>query len=422
MDINESLQPIVAGLLDSLKGTIEQELRTKISDEIVKKIANTEVESIVSRLVEQYIAARVDKFNFVNASDEYLQKLIRQLTDQIDKTLVESANTQINNYITQKLAAVDINTVLGSIVQNKISGMLQTQSFPPGSISQASINFDGLILTGNEVKGGIIERFGSTGIEDRATRVQMTLMDHATAFEGPLWAPELKVKGNVTVDGTLFVNGDVDIDTPVFAKLVNQTSNEVRTYLNDEFFTGFSKIVFKQIQEDGLDLDKITQGGKEVIKGNQLGYHIIDTNIRRLGVVTDLQTAGENLLSDTLYVTNGRVGVNSMDPTAVLSVWDQEVEVVVTKHAQDTGYIGTPRSQRLIVGSNNKENIILDSDGSVEIENLRIGNTPMSSASTIPNYPAITGTIVWNESPNHGSAIGWVCLGATKWSSFGKVD
>ena len=52
MDINEQLQPIVASIIDSLKGTIEAELRDQISNEIVAKIANTEFDSVVQRLVE----------------------------------------------------------------------------------------------------------------------------------------------------------------------------------------------------------------------------------------------------------------------------------------------------------------------------------------------------------------------------------
>jgi hypothetical protein len=421
MDINEQLQPIVASIIDSLKGTIEAELRDQISNEIIAKIANTEFDSIVQRLVEQQIRTRLDNFNFVSTSDEQLQKIVAQLTDQINKNLTATANQQISSYINQKLAAVNVTEIIGALVQNKVGSMLQTTSFPEKSISHNSIDFSGLKLTGDQVSGGIITNFGSTGIEDLSTCVQMTLMDRGTAFEGPLFAPQLTVKGDISLNGRLVINGEVSADAKGFLKLVEQTSQAVKELLTDDLFSGFSDIIFKKMQADGIDLDKITQGGKEIVSGNRLGYHIIDTNIRRLGVVNDLQTSGENLLVDTLYVTQGRVGVNTIDPTAVLSVWDQEVEVVVNKRSQDTGYVGTPRSQQLVIGANNKQNILLDPDGSVEIENLRIGNTPMSSASAIPNYPAITGTIVWNESPMPGSAIGWVCLGATQWASFGKV-
>jgi hypothetical protein len=41
MDINQQLQPIVTSLLDSLKGSIEADLRNKISDEVVKAMLLT---------------------------------------------------------------------------------------------------------------------------------------------------------------------------------------------------------------------------------------------------------------------------------------------------------------------------------------------------------------------------------------------
>jgi hypothetical protein len=422
MDINEQLQPIVANIIDNLKGTIENELRDQISNEIVKKIANSEFDVVVARLVEQNIRTRLDQFNFVGTSDEQLQKIIAQLTDQINKNLTSTANQQISSYINQKLAAVNVTEVIGSLVQNKVGSMLQSTSFPEKSISHNSVDFSGLRLTGDQIQGGIIANFGSTGIEDLSTKVQMTLMDQATAFEGPVWAPSVKVKGDVSLDGKLIINGEVSADTKGFLKLVEQTSQAVKTLLTDDLFSGFSDIIFKKMQTDGIDLDKIKQNGREVVDGPRLGYHIVDTNIKRLGVVNDLQTSGENLLSDTLYVTQGRVGVNSIDPSAALSVWDQEVEVTVSKRSQDTAYIGTPRSQRTVLGSNGKDNIVLETDGSVEIENLRVGNVPMSSASAIPNYPAISGTIVWNETPAPGGPVGWICLGATQWAKFGKIE
>jgi len=422
MDINEQLQPIVASILDSLKGNIEAELRDQISNEIVAKIANSEFDTIVARLVEQNIRRRLDQFNFVGTSDEQLQKIVAQLTDQINKNLATNANKQISDYINQKLAAVNVTEVIGNLVQNKVGSMLQTTSFPEKSISHNSVDFSGLRLTGDQIQGGIIANFGSTGIEDLSTKVQMTLMDQATAFEGPVWAPSVKVKGDVSIDGKLIINGEISADADGFLKLVNQTSLAVKELLTDDLFSGFSNIIFKKIQTDGLDLDRITQGGKEIVKGGQLGYHITDTNIRRLGTVDNLKTAGEVSLCDTIYATQGRVGINTKEPNTALSIWDQEVEVTVSKRGQDTAYIGTARYQRLVLGSNNKDSIILDTDGGVEIENLRVGNVPMSSASVIPNYSAISGTIVWNETPVQGGPVGWICLGATQWAKFGKIE
>jgi phage baseplate assembly protein gpV len=422
MDINASLQPIIASMVNDLKASMQKELKDQVSAEVVKTLATTELTSIITSLITKQIQARVDKFDFVKTSDLELQKVVQTLTNQINKSLADSANAQISNFIKQKLSHVDIQGSIQEVIKASLSNTLTADSFPDGSISHTSINFDGLKITGDHITGGIITNFGSTGIEDRATFVQLTLMDHASAFEGPLYAPDLTVKGNVTVDGTLIVNGDVATNTPVFVKLVDQTSQAVRANLNTELFAGFSETIFGLIREDGLDLNKITQGGKEVVNGNRLGYHIVDTNIQRVGVLNDLQTSGENLFVDTLYVTNTRVGINTNEPSAVLAIWDEEVEIVVSKRRQDVGYINAPRNQKLILGSNGKENLIVNPDGSVDVDVLNIGTVSMSSDNKVPNYNGTAGQIVWNSAPAPGAAIGWVCLGATQWSKFGTIE
>ena len=270
------------------------------------------------------------------------------------------------------------------------------------------------------VKGGIIENFGSTGIDDRATQVQMTLMDQAVAFEKAVWTPSAIIKGKLTVEGDLVVLGDIDSNSPAANTLANMAVEKIKA--DTELLELHSDAMLASIGQKGIDLKRITQDGREIVNGNQLGYHITDSNLQRVGMLRDLQTQGEALLSDTLYVTGKRVGINTIEPSAVFVVWDEEVELVITKHSSDTGYIGMPRFQRLVLGANNKDNLILDTDGSVEIENLRVGNTPMSSATAIPDYNAITGTIVWNENPAQGGPVGWICLGATRWAKFGIIE
>jgi hypothetical protein len=422
MDINTSLQPIIASMVNDLKANMQKELKDQVSAEVVKTLATTELTNIITGLITDQIRARVDKFDFPKTSEIELQKILQQITNHVNKSLTDQATAQITNYIGQKLAQIDLREAIQSVIRTSLGDTLTAGSFPEASIPHTSIDFKGFKTSGNNITGGIINNFGSTGIEDRATRVQMTLLDHAVAFEGPVWGPELKIKGNVTVDGTLIVNGDVATDTPVFLKLVNQTSDAVRANLNTELFAGFSDTLFDKIREEGIDLDKVTQNGKEVVSGNRLGYHIVDTNIQRLGVVNDLQTSGENLLVDTLYVTQRRVGINTIEPTWALTVWDEEVEIAVSKKSQDTAYINTPRNQTLVLGSNNRQNLVLNPDGSVDVDNLRVGNVPMSSATAIPNYNAITGTLVWNESPAAGGPVGWVCLGGTRWAKFGMIE
>ena len=420
MDINQQLQPIVTSLLDSLKGSMEAELRNKISDEVVKTIADTEVNIIIERIITQRLNERVAEFNIETKTRQQLEQTLTQITNQLSTSLAKSANEQITAEVARRVAVMDIGPIIQGIVENKISNLVQTGAFGKESIDHSSINFKGFKFSGDVVKGGIIENFGSTGIDDRSTQVQMTLMDQAVAFEKAVWTPSAIIKGRLTVEGDLVVLGDIDSNSPAANTLANMAVEKIKA--DTELLELHSDAMLASIGQKGIDLKRITQDGREIVNGNQLGYHITDSNLQRVGMLRDLQTQGEALLSDTLYVTGKRVGINTIEPSAVFVVWDEEVELVITKHSSDTGYIGMPRFQRLVIGANNKDNLILDTDGSVEIENLRVGNTPMSSATAIPDYNAITGTIVWNENPAQGGPVGWICLGATRWAKFGIIE
>ena len=420
MDINQQLQPIVTSLLDSLKGSIEAELRNKISDEVVKTISNTEVTAIVERIISQRLNERVAEFNIETKTRQQLEQTLTQITNQLSTSLAKSANDQINAEVARRVAVMDIGPIIQGIVENKINNLVQTGAFGKESIDHSSINFKGFKFSGDVVRGGIIENFSSTGIDDRSTQVQMTLMDQAVAFERAVWTPSAIIKGKLTVEGDLVVLGDIDSNSPAANTLANMAVEKIKA--DTELLELHSNAMLASIGQKGIDLKRITQDGREIINGNQLGYHITDSNLQRVGMLRDLQTQGEALLSDTLYVTGKRVGINTIEPSAVFVVWDEEVELVITKHSSDTGYIGMPRFQRLVLGANNKDNLILDTDGSVEIENLRVGNTPMSSATAIPDYNAITGTIVWNENPAQGGPVGWICLGGSRWAKFGIIE
>jgi hypothetical protein len=420
MDINQQLQPIVTSLLDSLKGSMEAELRNKISDEVVKAIANAEVNIIVERIITQRLNERVAEFNIETKTRQQLEQTLTQITNQLSTSLAKSANEQITAEVARRVAVMDIGPIIQGIVENKINNLVQTGAFGKESIDHSSINFKGFKFSGDVVKGGIIENFGSTGIDDRATQVQMTLMDQAVAFEKAVWTPSAIIKGKLTVEGDLVVLGDIDSNSPAANTLANMAVEKIKA--DTELLELHSDAMLASIGQKGIDLKRITQDGREIINGNQLGYHITDSNLQRVGMLRDLQTQGEALLSDTLYVTGKRVGINTIEPSAVFVVWDEEIELVITKHSSDTGYVGMPRFQRLVLGANNKDNLILDTDGSVEIENLRVGNTPMSSATAAPDYNAITGTIVWNENPAQGGPVGWICLGATRWAKFGIIE
>lgn len=432
MDINEHISQIATELLNNLQTSLNNELHNQISTEVLKKAASVELDSIVTNVVTKHLERYILNNNFAATSNAEITRILNETTSHINIVLVDAAKDKIKTDIEQGLAKLDLRELVGNIAKTHVTELLTNFSFPSSSIPHSAINFSGLSLTGDMVKGGIISKFSSTGIEDRANAVQLTIMDNSSVFEGTIYSPEIQVKGSGFIDGDLTVNGKLNIiggipeESDTFHTLVKHsasyTESLLKQTLNHDWFSQYSKIVFEQIEEKGLDLNKISQNGKEVINGNQLGYHITDSNLQRVGFLKDLQTRGETILSDTLYTTGKRVGINTLDPSAALAVWDEECEIIVSKRKIDTGYIGTTRNQQLIIGSNNKDNLVLKTDGSVAVDKMTVGKVSVSSTSSCPSHAAERGQILFNENPDVGLPIGWVSLGGARWAPFGTIE
>jgi hypothetical protein len=154
---------------------------------------------------------------------------------------------------------------------------------------------------------------------------------------------------------------------------------------------------------------------------NTLNDTVVNSNLQRVGALRELQVVGETLLDQTLYVANGRMGVNTLEPGNVLDLWDQEVQLVAGKKLKDTAIFGTIRNQNLIITANNKDQLLINTDGTVTIESLNIGKSNHSSSGRTPTDNRPSASIVWNENPIVGAPVGWVSLGGARWASFGII-
>ena len=353
--------------------------------------------------------------------------LVKEITERV----IAETQKQILADVQDAIARFDIKSAINEQVRQHLSSSVQNMTFPQASIPATAINFKDFKFSGDVLEGGIVSKFGSTGIEDLATKIQMTVMDHALVCEQGLHTPSIAIKGNAVIDNNLTVKGDLIIDgsipveSPAFQKLVEhsalQAVDQVKQELDGELFRKYSHYVSETINKNGLELSKIVQDGKEVISGNQLGYHIVDSNLKRVGQLTDLQTLGDTYLSETVWVAGKRLGINTMEPSATFVVWDEEVEMIICKKSKDHGYIGTSRRQNLILGSNNHDNIVLDVEGRTTIKHLRIGGNPISSEPSQPKIQSVKGHVVFNSQPAIGQPVGWVCLGESRWAEFGKI-
>ena len=423
MDINEQLGTIVNDLVQNLKISLEQELQDKISNEVISKLASLEIESMITNLISQ----KLETINFLDLGNRHITSVVESLKDQVSQNILKSAADKINTDINQSLSTINLPATINAIINNQLKVLLTDATFPDNSIPHTAVNFSNVKLTGDVIHGGVINNFSSIGIQDLSTFVQVTLMDNGTVFEGPIYSPELNIKGPGQIEGDLTVTGNLNISgtlvegSHAFKQVVQHcaeiTHELLKQSLNTDWYSTYATIIFNKIKDEGLELNHITQDGKTIVNGNQLGYHIVDTNIQRLGMVRDLQTTGEALLSETLYTTKKRVGINTLDPSSALSVWDEECELVMSKRKTDVGYIGSPRHQSVILGSNNKENITLEPDGSATFSKINVGKISLSSSDTIPSYDAPKGHLVYNELPDIGQPVYWVSLGGARWGN-----
>ena len=353
---------------------------------------------------------------------------INQQVNQIVQSIVSKIETQVQDQLSQiiqrEVASVVAKIDMVTLFNASFSTSLKNQSFefPEAGIPGSAIDQSTINLSGNSISGGIIKNFGSTGIDDKATACQVSIFDDVTVVENNLLTQDLTVKGTVTIEGDLNVIGTLPETSPLYVSIVNSATNNVRTSLDETVFKSYSDLVFNKIKEVGLDLSKISLDGTEIVNGASLSNSITNSNLQKVGQLTELQVQGEALLSGSLYTTTQRVGVNTIEPAQVLSVWDQEVEIGFGKQTTNTAIIGTPRNQNLIISSNGKNNLTVNSDGSTSVKELHLGSVTLKASGVPPNNDQPTGTIIFNSNPTLGGPLGWISLGDAKWANFGFID
>ena len=88
------------------------------------------------------------------------------------------------------------------------------------------------------------------------------------------------------------------------------------------------------------------------------------------------------------------------------------------KKQQNTGFVGTSRSQDLSLGTNNRAQLTIRQDGTVEVNKLKLANRQIGFSETVPNWSGAKGDIMFNSNPTNESATGWICLGTFRWKGF----
>lgn len=357
----------------------------------------------------------------MNSINDITNNLIKQITDEFLSNLKSEVAKQVADNISYQISRLDVPTLVREHLSNVLNSSAKTYTFPNRSIHGSAINPDGLFIKADQIAAGIIRGFESTGIQDKATETQVTIMDNATVYENQLVAKEIHVAGNATVEGDLLITGSVDRKSRLFADVFEVSKDAIRTEMEGGMLADIRNDIVRRINEEGIQADIIKYQNQRLVRDNTLAPTILYSNLQKVGALKELQVIGETLLDETVYVSNNRMGINTMDPEAVLDVWDQEVEITAGKLEKDVAILETPKKQALVLGANKNYNLVCNTDGSVTINELKIGKSKHSSSDSVPTYDAGLGDIVWNTNPALGQPIGWVSLGGARWASFGTI-
>ena len=295
-----------------------------------------------------------------------------------------------------------------AVVQRTLAGL---SAIDVGTVIRDQVNENM-----RQLKLDLLENFSSTGIDDRASSCQLTILDDTTVVENKLTARSAEIVDDFTVK-TLIVKGSINTDNRSWQELAGDISRKTLELLNDNWREGMIKDIAERMKTNGVDFDHVTIQGEKLIDNDRLSSHIRESNLQSVGELKTLSVRGESRFNNTAYVLNRRLGINTEEPEMALSVWDEEVAVLVGKHKDKTAYIGTKGAHGIVLGVNRANQLEIDADGLTTIKKLRVGSHKISHSNEVPGWSGTRGDIIFNSNPGADQVFAWVCLGAYKWQA-----
>lgn len=407
----------------ALARMVEEQISTKINDQIVETVASDEWLKPLEAKVVKYSQDRIltkfigsdfqpellkavkqgvsDLFNsgFVPDISEFVdQDKIKQTVDIAVEQTVELALKNLSQD-TAWLEKIE-RMINQAVVQRTLAGL---SAIDVGTVIRDQVNENM-----QNLKVELLENFSSTGIDDRASSCQLTILDDTTVVENKLTARSAEIVDDFTVK-TLIVKGSINTDNRSWNELSTKIKNSAVEQIAVELQDRLIEQVRNSITTDGISINNVKIDDTYLLRDGELSRKVINTNIQKLGRLRDLQ------VGETLTVVKGRVGINTESPDSALSIWDEEVCVSVGKYKSQEAYIGTNRNHAVSIGVNKEPQIQLDTEGLTTVKKLRIGQHRVGHCPEVPGWSGTRGDIMFNSNPTPGSAFAWVCLGAFKW-------
>ena len=334
-------------------------------------------------------------------------------------------------------------------------------------------------LSGNLISGGLISTFASTGIKDKAS-VQTLIIE-----DGRISVDKITVK---EIDSDLLISGKLNVlgeltATKITADEIFSNQKYDKQYI--EFIpneqtqsTIGSGLIWKDLgptrmfvlrpeperffSSENIDIrdgKNYSIGNVNVLSINLLGPTVKKSSLTEVGALKELTVNGDTVLGGFATFSSDlqRIGINTDQPVGVLTLTDFEQDVILNLEVENgRAKVGTFNNRPFELTAGDQALVTLEPKGIVNIgheyrsdiitrawgklginvkhpeEDLEVrGNIRFkeklfavdNSPPTKGNYKR--GDIVWNENPDAGSFIGWVCVVAGTpgiWKTFGAIS
>jgi len=391
----------ISQLLGSVLTGLSGEIEAQVKQEIVRVFGDTDFDSIIRKQVEAVIAKNIESYN------QRLHAGFTAALDNIIKTVEAGLDEKVRVAAKNAVSTVDIPNLVQRTVKTIYEDNVKSYNFPDGSIPATAVQWKGLVLSGNMIKSGVIENFSSQGIKDNANDIQLTVTDNELTVSNKLIAKEVHTGhaelGDATVRGKLTVTGDFAITEALSDMLAEVGAIAIEDYFSKDF---------------DLKDKNIVNNGKLLLNANTLGPSVVNSNIRKLGLLQNLRVQGDASINNTMTVgENGRVGINTDSPDGALSVWDEDAEITFSKSSRRIMRIGSNRDGELILGAANKDQLQIKSNLVEITEPLRLMGIKFSVSDGIPDYRGEPGEFVYNKAARSGQPIIYICQGNNTWAA-----
>ncbi len=214
---------------------------------------------------------------------------------------------------------------------------------------------------------------------------------------------------------------------------------------------------------ENLDLAKnksISVNNIKLIDEQELGSTITKSSLREVGRLKGLIVDGGLSVNQYLiYDANtDRLGIGTDQPKATINLIDQNVDLIIGSSDLNVARVGTYNYTDLELATDNTARISISAGGNITLGNPASGDSKVSiigslgvnvqnpdprsklhvngalkfndklhlSGNEPPTGGAFNeGDVVWNNYPQSGKFIGWVCTQAGSpglWSGFGRIE